>query len=83
MKIEVELFGQLDTTRKGKRSVEVDDRSTARQVADLLNLEPGSIGLVTIDGVQQKLDVPALPGMPAMLFPTHVRWVMWCKQGAI
>ncbi len=69
MKIEVELFGQLDTTRKGKRSVEVDDRSTARQVADLLNLEPGSIGLVTIDGVQQKLDSQLSPGCRLCFFP--------------
>ena len=69
MEIEVELFGQLDHTRQGKRSIEVDDRSTARQVADLLKLKPGLIGLVTIDGVQQKLDAPLVPGCRLCFFP--------------
>jgi molybdopterin converting factor small subunit len=69
LKIEVELFGQLDTSRQGKRFIEVSDRSTARQVAELLKLEPGTIGLVTIDGVQQKMDARLSPGCRLCFFP--------------
>jgi molybdopterin converting factor small subunit len=69
LEIEVELFGQLDATRQGKRSIEVNDRSTARQVAELLKVEPGLIGLVTINGVQQKLDASLTPGCRLCFFP--------------
>ena len=69
MEIEVELFGQLDAGRQGKRLIDIDERSSARALAELLKLDPGRIGLVTINGVQQKLDAPLTPGCRLCFFP--------------
>lgn len=69
MEIEVELFGQLDTPKQGKHLIDIADRSSARSVAELLKLDPGRIGLVTINGVQQKLDAPLTPGCRLCFFP--------------
>ncbi len=69
MEIEVELFGQLAGADKKKLTLEVDERATAGEAAEKLNLDPGLVGLVTIDGLQQNMDATLSPGCRLCYFP--------------
>ncbi len=69
MEIEVELFGQLATDMDRKQTLLVETRSTAGDVANMLRLDPSLIGLITIDGVQKKMDDPISAGSRLCFFP--------------
>ena len=69
MEIEVELFGQLASGMDRKQTLQVDTGSTAGDVANLLRLDSRLIGLITIDGVQKKMDDPIPSGSRLCFFP--------------
>jgi molybdopterin converting factor small subunit len=65
----VELFGQLAPGRDRRQNLQVDSACTAGEVAKLLSLDTRLIGLVTIDGVQKKLEDPVTAGSRLCFFP--------------
>jgi molybdopterin converting factor small subunit len=69
LEIEVELFGQLAPENTRKQTLNVETNCIAREVAEFLKLDPGKVGLVTIDGVQQKMDFPLTAGCRLCFFP--------------
>jgi len=54
--VDVELFGQLGADRPRRTTLNLESAVTVRHVAALLELEPETVGLISIDGVQSELD---------------------------
>lgn len=65
----MELFGQLAGDDRKKQTLEVEESATAGEVAEMLSLNPGLVGLVTIDGIQQNMDARLSPGCRLCYFP--------------
>ncbi|PWB56254.1 MAG: hypothetical protein C3F13_01570 [Anaerolineales bacterium] len=61
MKLSVELFGQLSPLSPRRQTLDVADSATVQDAVSLLGLNPGEIGLITINGVQSELrdQIPA------------------------
>jgi molybdopterin converting factor small subunit len=69
LEIEVELFGQLAADGVKKQTLELREGCTAGEAAEKLNLDPGLVGLVTINGVQQNMSARLTPGCRLCFFP--------------
>ena len=67
--IDLEIFGQLLQGQPRRRTLEMPDGSTARDAASTIGLEFKEIGLITIDGIQSRLDDPLRPGCRLCFFP--------------
>lgn len=59
--MDVELFGQLGIDRPRRTMLTLEPGATVRTAAALLGLEPETVGLISINGVQSELDAP-VPG---------------------
>jgi len=69
MAVELEVFGALVRPDKRRQILQINGRTTVRQVADSLGLNPDEIGLITIQGVQSELDDVIPPGCRLCIFP--------------
>jgi hypothetical protein len=69
MAVELEVFGALLPPDKRRQILQIDGRTTVRQVADSLGLDPDQIGLITIQGVQSELDDIIPPCCRLCIFP--------------
>jgi hypothetical protein len=54
--VDIEVFGQLLPGQPRRRTLNVSEPTTAREVAIKIGLDLKQIGLVTINGVQSGLD---------------------------
>ena len=69
MSIDLEIFGQLLQGQPRRRTLEMPEKSTARDVARAIGLNFADIGMIAIDGVQSQLDDPVRPGCRLCFFP--------------
>ncbi len=69
MVIEIELFGQLSIERKRKQNLNLDRPLEVREVAVLLGLNLEQIGLITINGMQSKMEDVISPYCRLCFFP--------------
>ena len=69
MAVDIEIFGQLLPNQPRRRSMEIQDPATARDLARAVGLDLDEIGLVTIDGVQSGLEDPVHPDSRICFFP--------------
>jgi hypothetical protein len=67
--VEVEVFGQLLPGQPRCRSLEIQGPATVRDLAQKIGLDLAEIGLVTVDGVQSKLDNPVHSNSRLCFFP--------------
>jgi len=67
--VDIEIFGQLLLNQPRRRSMEIQDATTARDLARAVGLDLDEIGLVTIDGVQSGLEDPVRPDSRICFFP--------------
>jgi len=67
--IDLEIFGQLLQGQPRRRTLEMPEKSTARDVARAIGLNFADIGMIAIDGVQSQLDDPVRPGCRLCFFP--------------
>lgn len=56
MALDIEVFAQLLPGKPRRQALEIRGEVTVRDVAHAIGLDAKDIGLVTIDGVQSKLD---------------------------
>ena len=69
MAVELEVFGALVPPDKRRQILQMHDRTTVRQIAGSLGLDPDAIGLITIQGVQSELDDVIPPECRLCIFP--------------
>ena len=69
MALDIEVFAQLLPGQPRRQTMEIRGEATVRDVAGAIGLEPKDIGLVTIDGVQSKLDDAVTPDSRICFFP--------------
>jgi hypothetical protein len=67
--VDVELFGHLATNQPRRRTLNLDHPMTVREIASLLGLDPDSIGLIVINGVQSELEDAVPPDGRLCFFP--------------
>jgi hypothetical protein len=67
--VDIEIFGQLLPNQPRRRSVEIHEPATVRDLAQVIGLELNEIGLVMIDGVQSDLDHFVQPDSRLCFFP--------------
>ena len=67
--VDIEIFGQLLPDQPRRRSIEIQEPATARDLARKIGLDLEEIGLVTIDGVQSGLDHSVQPDSRLCFFP--------------
>jgi len=67
--VDIEIFGQLVQDQPRRRSMEIQEPTTARDLARAVGLDLEEIGLVTIDGVQSGLEDPVRPDSRLCFFP--------------
>ena len=56
MAVEVELFAQLADKWFRNKTLEIEPDSSVLDVVKHLGVDPGEIGLITIDGVQSTME---------------------------
>lgn len=69
MAVDIEVFGQLLPNQPRRRSIELQEPTTVRDLARVIGLDLDEIGLVTIDGVQSGLDHCVQPDSRLCFFP--------------
>ncbi len=69
MAIDIEVFGQLLPGQPRRRTLEISAKTSVRQVARAIGLDPEEIGLIAIDGVQSELDDFVNPDCRLCFFP--------------
>lgn len=69
MTVELEVFGALVPPDQRRQMLQIQGRTTVRQIVASLGLDPEEIGLITIQGVQSELDDVVPPGRRLCLFP--------------
>jgi len=67
--IEVEIFGQLLPLTERRQYLGMKHPVLVREVANLLELKPEEVGLITIDGVQSEMEDVVEPGSRLCFFP--------------
>jgi molybdopterin converting factor small subunit len=67
--VDIEVFGQLVPNQPRRRTVELQEPATVRDLARLIGLDLDEIGLVMIDGVQSGLDHHVQPDSRLCFFP--------------
>jgi hypothetical protein len=65
----MELFGQYATGRPKRATLDLEQPVTVREVAVLVGLDPDTLGLISIDGVQSELDDPVPADCRLCFFP--------------
>ncbi len=58
MTVEIELFGNISPHVQRLFSLSLERSMTAREVINMLGINPEEVGLIVIDGVQRELDDP-------------------------
>ena len=69
MALDIEIFGQLLPGQPRRRTLEMPEPPTVREVARAIGLNLSDIGLMSIDGVQSELDDPVRPDSRICFFP--------------
>ena len=69
MAVDIEIFGQLLPEQPRRQTIEIQQRETARSLAQAIGLDPVEIGLVTINGVQSDLEDTVQPDSRICFFP--------------
>jgi hypothetical protein len=67
--VDIEIFGQLLPDQPRRRTKELANPETARELAVSIGLNLDEIGLVTINGVQSRLDDPVPSDSRICFFP--------------
>jgi hypothetical protein len=67
--LDIEVFAQLLPGQPRRQSLEIRGEARVRDVAGAIGLNVKEIGLVTIDGVQSKLDDVVRPDSRICFFP--------------
>jgi len=67
--VDIEIFGQLLPHQPRRRTIELQEPASARDLARMIGLDLDEIGLITIDGVQSGLDHSVQPGSRLCFFP--------------
>jgi molybdopterin converting factor small subunit len=67
--VDIELFGQLSPGVQRRLTLELEHPMTVQEVAILLGVDPGEIGLIVINGIQSELNDPVPPGCRLCFFP--------------
>jgi hypothetical protein len=67
--LDIEVFAQLLPGHPRRQALEIRGEATVRDVASAIGLDTKDIGLVTIDGVQSKLDDRVKPDSRICFFP--------------
>jgi hypothetical protein len=67
--LDIEVFAQLLPGQPRRQSLEIRGEVSVRDVAGAIGLNTKEIGLVTIDGVQSKLDDVVRPDSRICFFP--------------
>jgi hypothetical protein len=67
--VDVELFGHLAPSQPRRRTLALEKPMTVREIVDLLGLDPDSIGLIVINGVQSEIEDPVPPAGRLCFFP--------------
>jgi hypothetical protein len=67
--LDIEIFGQLLPGQPRRRTLEMPEPPTVREVARAIGLNLSDIGLMSIDGVQSELDDPVRPDSRICFFP--------------
>ena len=69
MTVDVELFGQLLPEAPRRRALNLEGEITVRELAITLGLDPDTVGLVVVDGVQRDMDDLVPPNCRLCFFP--------------
>ncbi len=69
MALDIEVFAQLLPGQPRRQSLEIRGEARVRDIARAIGLDVKEIGLVTIDGVQGKLDDAVQPDSRVCFFP--------------
>ncbi len=69
MTVDVELFGHLAHGGPRRQALAVEESMTVRDLAIRLGLDPESIGLIVIDGVQSEMADSVSPNCRLCFFP--------------
>ncbi len=74
IRVEVRLYASLEKARPGLKAgepffVELESRTTARHLAEMLGIAPKSVQLIFVNGLFQGLDHVLSSGDRAALFP--------------
>ncbi len=69
MAIDIEVFGQLLPGQPRRRTLEIQENTSVREVAHTIGLDLEEIGLIAIDGVQSELDDFVKPQSRVCFFP--------------
>jgi hypothetical protein len=67
--VDIELFGQYATGRPKRTTLKLAQPVTVREAAVLVGLDPDTLGLISIDGVQSELDDPVPADCRLCFFP--------------
>jgi hypothetical protein len=67
--VDVELFGHLAPGLPRRRTLRLEQPVTVREIVDLLGLDPDSIGLIVINGVQSEIEDLVSPTSRLCFFP--------------
>jgi hypothetical protein len=67
--LDIEVFAQLLPGQPRRQSLEIRGQASVRDIAHAIGLDEKEIGLVTIDGVQSKLDDRVQPDSRICFFP--------------
>jgi len=63
------LFGHLAPSQPRRRTLALEKPMTVREIVDLLGLDPDSIGLIVINGVQSEVEDAVPPDGRLCFFP--------------
>jgi hypothetical protein len=67
--VEIEIFGQLLPGEPRRRTMEIQGPTRIGEIVRALGLEPDSVGLITLNGVQSEMEDTASPGSRLCIFP--------------
>ncbi len=69
MALEIEIFGQLLPGEPRKRTMEVSGQAAVLDIANAIGLDVAEIGLISIDGVQSRIEDKVGPDSRLCFFP--------------
>jgi hypothetical protein len=67
--VDIEVFGQLLPGQARRRTMDISVPATVRELAIRIGLDLREIGLITIDGVQSRLEDPVQLDSRLCFFP--------------
>jgi molybdopterin converting factor small subunit len=67
--VDIEVFGQLLPNQPRRRTVELQEPATVRDLAQRIGLDVEEIGLVMVNGIQSELDHSVQPDSRLCFFP--------------